>query len=129
MELKKGMYVRDATNGIGIVTNICTCEQCKNRGFYEPIITYADSIDYVTSFNYMQYFENKADFNLLNLIKVGDLVNGKCVEGFVASGVILTGVEAVGVKDIKNILIKEQYQNKCFDLEVKNELYRNLSKV
>ena len=76
MELKEGMYVRNELYGIGRVKSICTCEQCKERGFYEPYIEFAKDYDYVTTYNYMQTYEGKASYNPIDLIEVGDYVNG-----------------------------------------------------
>lgn len=77
MELKEGMYVRDEYYGIGQVKDICTCEECKKRGFYEPIISYANHTEYVSSYNNMQLYEGKASHNIIDLIEVGDIVTTK----------------------------------------------------
>ena len=74
MELKEGMYVRDNEYGIGQVTDICTCEQCEGRGFYEPIISYSDHTEYVSTYNYMQDYEGRASYNIIDLIEFGDFI-------------------------------------------------------
>ena len=74
MELKEGMYVRNELYGIGKVKSICTCEQCKGRGFYEPYIEFAKDFDYVTTYNYMQRYGGKASYNIIDLIEVGDIL-------------------------------------------------------
>lgn len=120
MELKKGMWV--ITNDrmqIGQIKDFCTCEMCEKRGFYEPIITnhiYITDYDKSRSFHGYKFYEN-----LINLIEVGDYVNGEKV----------TSAEPVDEKDtdrylgfgnydyyihtsedIKNIVTKEQF-NGC----------------
>lgn len=120
MKLKKGMWV--ITNDrmkIGQIKDFCTCEMCKKRGFYEPIITnqiYITDYDKSRGFHGYKFYEN-----LINLIEVGDYVNGEKV----------TSAEPVDEKDtdrylgfgnydyyihtsedIKNIVTKEQF-NAC----------------
>ena len=79
MELKVGMYVRDEEYGIGKVTDICTCEQCEERGFYQPIIKYQNHSEYVTTYNNMQDYKGRAKDNFMDLIEAGDYLNGKCI--------------------------------------------------
>lgn len=73
MKLEVGMYAR--YNGkIGKITHICKCEQCEARGYYEPVIEYIHGEDEYVSC----YFKNnlKASHNIIDLIEVGDYVNG-----------------------------------------------------
>ena len=76
MELKEGMYV--ITNDrmkIGKIKGFCTCEMCEERGFYEPII---DGDIIITDYNKSQDFHGyKFYYNPIDLIEVGDYVNGK----------------------------------------------------
>lgn len=78
MELKKGMWV--ITNDrmkLGQIKDFCTCDMCKERGFYEPIITnniYITDYDKSLGFHGYKFYEN-----LIDLIQIGDYVNGMCV--------------------------------------------------
>ena len=120
MELKKGMWV--ITNDrmkIGQIKDFCTCEMCEKRGFYEPIITnqiYITDYDKSLGFHGYKFYEN-----LINLIEVGDYVNGEKVTsaepvdkndtdrylGFGDYDYYICDSE-----DIKNIVTKEQF-NAC----------------
>ena len=73
MKLEVGMFAR-IDGKIGKVIQICTCEQCEARGYYEPIIEYAHGErDYVSVY----WKDNlKASHNIIDLIEVGDYVNG-----------------------------------------------------
>lgn len=76
MELRKGMYVM--TNDrmkIGQIKGFCTCEMCEKRGFYEPII---DGDIIITDYDkYRGFHGYKFYDNPIDLIEVGDYVNGK----------------------------------------------------
>ena len=76
MELKEGMYVM--TNDrmeIGQIKGFCTCEMCEKRGFYEPII---DGNIIITDYDKSQGFHGYKFYdNPIDLIEVGDYVNGK----------------------------------------------------
>ena len=72
-KLEVGMYAR--YNGrIGKIKYICDCEQCKARGYLEPVIEYIHKEDEYVSC----YYKNdlKASHNIIDLIEVGDYVNG-----------------------------------------------------
>ena len=76
MKLEVGMYVR-LHGKIGKIEHICMCEQCKLRGFYEPVVDFGhEGSDYVSI-----YWKDdlKASHNIIDLIEVGDYVNGCCV--------------------------------------------------
>lgn len=43
----------------GIIENICDCDQCKDRGFLEPKIRYANGdFEYITNYVYKNGLEN-----------------------------------------------------------------------
>ena len=73
---------------IGKVIDICTCEQCEKRGYYEPTIEYShNERDYVSVY----WKDNlKASHNIIDLIEVGDLIEH----------------ENIGIKQIKD---KDKY--------------------
>ena len=80
MELKKGMWV--ITNDrmkLGQIKDFCTCDMCKERGFYEPIID-SNSHMYITDYDKSQGFHGYKFYdNLIDLIEVGDYVNSEKV--------------------------------------------------
>lgn len=73
MKLEVGMYAR-LHGKIGKITHICMCEQCKLRGFYEPVVDFGHSDgDYISI-----YWKDdlNASHSIIDLICVGDYVNG-----------------------------------------------------
>ena len=115
MKLEVGMYAR-IDGKIGKVIQICTCEQCEARGYYEPIIEYAHGErDYVSVY----WKDNlKASHNIIDLIEVGDYVNGELVYARVPHKLYVEGdtgeylVLDDGTTDepIKTIVTKEQFE-------------------
>lgn len=126
MELKVGMYV--ITNDrmkIGKIKGFCTCEMCEKRGFYEPII---DGDIIITDYDKSQGFHGYKFYdNPINLIEVGDYVNGYRVYsgGKNHFDYILTWdeesdyymkIELPSV-DIKSIVTKEQFASVKYEVE------------
>ena len=51
-EFHVGDYVEDADGHVGYISEICTCEKCKERGWYEPSIRYTDGTeDYISNYD------------------------------------------------------------------------------
>lgn len=126
MELKVGMYVM--TNDrmkIGKIKGFCTCAMCEERGFYEPII---DGDIIITDYDKSQGFHGYKFYdNLIDLIEVGDYVNGYRVYsgGENHFDYILTWdeerdyymkIELPSV-DIKSIVTKEQFDSVKYEVE------------
>ncbi len=127
MELKVGMYV--ITNDrmkIGKIKGFCTCEMCEKRGFYEPII---DGDIIITDYDKSRGFHGYKFYdNPIDLIELGDYVNGYLVTGFnyqyssnkkvVFSNVRLdgTGIK-IPAKDIKSIVTKEQFESMKYEVK------------
>ena len=127
MELRKGMYVM--TNDrmkIGKIKGFCTCAMCEERGFYEPII---DGDIIITDYDKSQGFHGYKFYdNPIDLIEIGDYVNGYLVTGFdyqyssnkkvVFSNVRLdgTGIK-IPAKDIKSIVTKEQFNSVKYEVK------------
>jgi hypothetical protein len=42
---KVGDEVITSTGEVGVITSICTCDRCKERGFYEPTVDFGDYTD------------------------------------------------------------------------------------
>ena len=117
MELKVGMYVRDDQHGIGKVVEICRCEECEKRGFYQPQIKYANYEEYISTYNNMQHYQDKAKEKLSDLIEIGDMINGMIVEDYSSNhfegG---DGSYSVGFDEIKTVITKEQIKNMEFEV-------------
>lgn len=45
-----GSYIEDVYGNKGYVKDFCTCAECQKRGFFEPIVDYSDSEEYVTQY-------------------------------------------------------------------------------
>ena len=125
MELKVGMYV--ITNDrmkIGKIKGFCTCEMCEKRGFYEPII---DGDIIITDYDKSQGFHGYKFYdNPIDLIEVGDYVNGKEIteimkdeEGNVTDIVYTEEVEgqSYSLSPIKNIVTKERFDFVKYEVE------------
>lgn len=47
-----GDFVEDRDGRIGYISDICHCDECKKRGFFEPTIQYLDSTsDYISNYS------------------------------------------------------------------------------
>lgn len=116
-------YVRVDGN-IGKVIDICDCEQCKQRGYLEPVID--------NPYIYITIFDKEHDFhginhskNVIDLIELGDYVNGKLVndiEKFENGTIYIKFSEHDYICDyqqhkIKTILTKEQYEANCYKVK------------
>ncbi len=131
MELKVGMWV--ITNDrmeIGKIKDFCTCEMCEERGFYEPIIDnpniFITNYDKECKFHGYKFYDN-----IIDLIQIGDYVNGNKVIRIETSSypedknvkiIVCCGDDDYYVyynEDIKTILTKEQYENNCYKVDDK----------
>ena len=125
MELRKGMYVM--TNDrmkIGKIKGFCTCEMCEKRGFYEPII---DGDIIITDYDKSRGFHGYKFYdNPIDLIEVGDYVNGKEVteimkdeKGNVTDVLFTEEVESqsYSLLPIKDIVTKEQFNSVKYEVE------------
>ena len=109
MKLEEVMYVRFKD---GIIDKLIKKEEKENYF----IISY----QYDTTLSSNGYDENiaKASFNIIDLIEVGDYVNGGKVSrienGYIVINEIWSGRELIESKDIKTILTKKQFENNCY---------------
>ena len=47
-----GDFVEDREGKIGYISDICHCDECKERGFFEPTIKYTDgTTDYISNYS------------------------------------------------------------------------------
>ena len=51
-EFHVGDYVEDVDGRVGYISEICTCEKCRERGWYEPNIKYTNGTeDYISNYD------------------------------------------------------------------------------
>ena len=123
MNLEIGMYVRTREYGIGKVEYICDCVECIKRGYREPVIEFKNNTEYVTNYETEKAWYRNAKCNIIDLIEVGDYVNGSIVkfdegELCVADGIKKkTLVEIKHMKNIKSIVTKEQFATQEYKIE------------
>ena len=120
MKLEVGMYVR-LHGKIGKIEHICMCEQCKLRGFYEPVVDFGhEGSDYVSV-----YWKDalKASHNIIDLIEVGDYVNDSKVYYCYCADEDSTGLFIDTEKgrqwldkpsQVKSIVTKEQFESMSY---------------
>lgn len=128
LKIAEGMYVRTKNNGI-----------CKlYREFHEDSVdvgigVFPEIDGFFIDKEEINYIEKKdvlkASYNIIDLIKEGDYVNGKLVyydeeleclgQNFVdADGnYYFESITKGGDDKIKTILTKEQYENNCYKVE------------
>ena len=52
IQFHEGDFVENSDGKIGYISSICYCDECKERGFFEPTITYSDgTTDYINSYS------------------------------------------------------------------------------
>ncbi len=118
-DLKVGMYViqKDRLK-IGQIIGFCECDRCKERGFYEPIIT--NNI-YITNYDKANNFDDyNFSNNIIDLLIPGDYVNSKEITWIISQDICGDEVldhqhiffdykEEIHKEDIKTIVTKEQF--------------------
>ena len=108
---KVGDEVITSTGQVGVITDICTCERCKKRGFYEPTVetTTGDGTIYIT--------DNDKRVNFANFYKIGDYVYGNIDEDSLS-------YEINYVRDEIHNLI-EKHKALCEQQQVLNKFKQN----
>ena len=112
MDLEKGMYVRTDDGEIGKITHIET------ETFSEPAYT----LDIFSQGMYKgcKWFDGKASHNIIDLIEVGDYVNGFYVEDVketfvnVATGSNYFQSLSINEEDIKSIVTYQQFESMSY---------------
>ena len=52
IQFHEGDFVENSNGKIGYISSICHCDECKERGFFEPTITYSDgTTDYINNYS------------------------------------------------------------------------------
>ena len=114
MKLEVGMYVRTDKGRIGKVIT----EEYEYRDSYNQKIEFKDEIEDTFDMDWEDIL--KASHNIIDLIEVGDYVNGReVVEIFYNANDEVIGIDTRGSVDyvesqIKSILTKEQFEDMSY---------------
>ena len=115
MELKPNMYVRTEKGKISKIKWISS-QAWKGTNTIDATI-------HLENDNTLIYPRDdfKSSYNLIDLIEVGDYVNGLLVVHNAKNNggniVIVVNGDAYNEEEIKSILTKEQYENNCYKVE------------
>lgn len=71
---KVGDQVITSTGKVGKITDICTCDQCKDRGFYEPVV----EVEIGTGSIWITNNDKRVNFR--SFYKIGDHIFGNIDE-------------------------------------------------
>lgn len=121
--IEVGEYVR-VDGQIGKIIDICDCEQCKERGYLEPIIDNHNI--YITIYDKQHDFHGiKHSKDITDLIEKNDFINGCRVYEVEEKGItVYQKVEHSSIDynwitadEIKTILTKEQYEANCYKVK------------
>ena len=98
---KVGDKVITSTGKVGRITDICTCERCKERGFYKPKVEVEIGNDaiYIT--------DNDKRVNFRSFYKIGDKVFGNIDEDDVLYNIKSTKEQ---IKELQSELIELEAQ-------------------
>ena len=120
MELKVGMYVRTNLGNIGKIV--------KEYTHQNYIVSYPEPQEWVLDTGYVLnealMYNNediiKASYNIIDLIAVGDYVNGGKVIDIVGNDVFVSNfyeeqcIEYIRSKDIKSIVTSQQFESMSY---------------
>ncbi len=103
MKIEEGKWIRN--HGDIFQVKYCKCEQCKVRGFLEPIVKYGSHNDYITSQKmWDEYIKESVLANTpQELIEVGDLVIFMYEEDTVIFNDIISS--ELGAKSIQDTIV------------------------
>lgn len=126
MKLEVGMYIRTKYCGICdeiAIRKIIKIDKIKNNWFYIDKNVCDIYKDYTNKLNTVNV--EKASFNIIDILEVGDYVNGYYVEDVlktfvnVAVGSNYFQSPTIYEKDIKSIVTKEQFENMKYGIAKK----------
>jgi hypothetical protein len=122
MKLEKNMYVR--TNE-GYIAKLVGFTQTFNQdGEYDVAYIFDKKIDYYNTditWYYLEKIMKKASHNIIDLIEVGDYVNGDKViytnDGYIEVGEESDNIGFTSDKFIKSIVTKEQFESMSYKVQ------------
>lgn len=126
MKLEVGMYIRTKYCGICneiAIRKIIKIDKINNNWFYIDKNVCDIYKDYTNKLNTVNV--EKASFNIIDILEVGDYVNGYYVEDVlktfvnVAVGSNYFQSPTIYEKDIKSIVTKEQFENMKYGIAKK----------
>jgi hypothetical protein len=90
---------------IGVITDICDCDKCKERGFYEPQVktTFGDSGIYIT--------DTEKNSGFPSFYKIGDHVFGNIDLDYIIGRIDYTERELIFLEQQKEILMELTKEN------------------
>jgi hypothetical protein len=102
---KVGDEVITSEGLIGVITDICNCEKCKERGFYEPRVetTFGDGGIYITD------IDKKNGFN--SFYKIGDHIFGSIDLDYITTRIDRAERELIFLEQQKEILMELAKEN------------------
>lgn len=113
MKLEVGMYVRSNLNYINKIIAICPDRK-------KPYVFKIDD-EHCEVYGYEEHQIKKASHNIIDLIEVGDYVNGDKViytnDGYFEVGEENDNIGFTSDKFIKSIVTKEQFESMSYKVE------------
>ena len=108
---KVGDEVITSTGEVGIITDICTCNKCKERGFYEP------TVEVEIGNNSIYITDNDKRNNFSSFYKIGDKVFGNIDEDTVKNS----------IKSAKDQIKKLRYE--LIELEAQLDIVKKIKQT
>ena len=116
MNLKVGLYFRTKD---GIIGKIDSMSKDGSKIYFDTKPIFSDKEEVGSKWCYANDII-KASHNIINLIEVGDYVNGAKVNrienDYIVVNEIWTGRELLKNEDIKTIVTKEQFESNCYKI-------------
>ena len=133
MELKVGMYVRNE-NGIskylGLGKDVLTNDESNqfkhyanqhlfDRNIFDVGHDWGDTLSDEEFKNIDKYIEKEPSYDVIDLIEVGDYVNGRLFHNELvwATNYGWIGIDELEERDIKSIVTKEQFASVKYEVE------------
>lgn len=126
MKLEVGMYVRTENGVIEKVNRIYDRHSTDNivvwlNGYGDGQSVFIDDFEEIKflSINSRGFIKKEPSFNIIDLIEVGDYVNGYMVRGTSVSTLLLDNFNMIQIdeEDIKSIVTKEQFKSMSYRVE------------
>lgn len=97
-----GDYVEDVYGNVGYIKDFCACEKCVERGFYEPIVQFKSSTEYITKHMYENIEQN---YNRIGSHDLKAMREKKNVEIVESNDDIMESIKDVKITQVDSILL------------------------